>query len=68
MEENEEIAQYEQDFLTYAQETALKFMTGSLELNDANWDDYVATCESMGINEIIAVYQNAYDQYLAGER
>ncbi len=68
VDENEEIAEYEADFLTYAQETCLKFMTGAVELNDETWADYVATCESMGINEIIAVYQNAYDEYLAGER
>ena len=67
-EESEEIAKYEGDFLTYADETALKFMTGALELNDDTWAEYIATCEEMGINEIIAVYQNAYDEYLAGER
>jgi putative aldouronate transport system substrate-binding protein len=68
VEENEEIAKYENDFLTYAQETALKFMTGALELNDDSWNEYVSTCESMGLNDILAVYQTAYDQYLAGER
>ena len=67
-EENEEIAEYEADLLTYAAEECLKFMTGALELNDTNWDNYVSTCEEMGINEIVAVYQNAYDQMLAGER
>ncbi|MDD6024221.1 MAG: hypothetical protein PUC06_08320, partial [Oscillospiraceae bacterium] len=60
-EQNEEIAKYEGDFLTYAAETCLEFMTGALELSDANWNNYVATCEEMGINEIIAVYQEAYD-------
>lgn len=67
-EENEAIAEYEADLLTYAAEECLKFMTGALELNDANWDNYVSTCEEMGLSEIVAVYQNAYDQYLAGER
>ena len=66
--ENEEIAEYEADLLTYAQETALKFLDGSLELNDANWDTYVNTINDMGMGDIIAVYQNAYDQYKAGER
>lgn len=68
VEENEAIAQYEADLLTYAQEQALKFMTGALELTDANWSDYVDTCNAMGLPEIVAVYQNAYNQYLAGER
>ena len=39
-----------------------------MELNDTNWNEYVSTCESMGLPEIVAVYQNAYDQYQAGER
>lgn len=68
VEENEAIAEYEADLLTYAAEECLKFMTGALELNDENWDNYVSTCEEMGINEIVEVYQNAYDQFLAGER
>lgn len=68
VDENAKIAEYEQDMLTYAQETCLKFMTGELEITDQNWNDYIATMEEMGIHEVIAVYQNAYDQYLAGER
>ena len=63
-----EIAEYESDLLTYADETCMKFLDGSLELNDENWDEYVSTCEDMGINEIIAIYQTAYDEYKAGER
>lgn len=66
--ESEEIAQYEGDLLTYTAETCLKFLTGAEELNDETWADYISTCESMGINEIVAVYQEAYDQYKAGER
>lgn len=68
VEENAEIAKYEQDMLTYAQEVCLKFMTGETALTDAAWDEYVLTMEQMGIYEIIAVYQDVYDQYLAGMR
>ena len=67
-DENEAIAEYEADLLTYAQETALKFLDGSLELNDDTWNKYVDTINSMGMPEIIAVYQNAYDQYKNGDR
>jgi putative aldouronate transport system substrate-binding protein len=67
-DEDEEIAQYEGDFLTYAAETCLKFLDGALELNDDTWNDFVSTCDSMGLNDIVAVYQNAYDEYVAGER
>ena len=68
VEENEKIGEYEGDFLTYAPSEILSFLTGNKELNDETWDAYVAECENLGINEIVAVYQDAYDQYVAGER
>ncbi len=67
-EETLEIADYEADFLTYASETCLKFLDGSTELNDDTWQEFVDKCNSMGLPEIVAVYQNAYDEYQAGER
>ena len=67
-DESLEIANYESDFLTYASEQCLKFLDGSVELNDDTWNEFVDTCNSMGLPEIIAVYQNAYDEYQAGER
>lgn len=67
-EENEAIGEYENDILTYAAEQCLKFLDGALELNDANWEEYVNTVNEMGMSKIIDVYQTAYDQYLAGER
>ena len=67
-DETAKIAEYEPDLITYAQETVLKFLDGSLELNDENWEEYKATCESLGLSEILKVYQDAYDQHLAGER
>lgn len=67
-DESLEIANYESDLLTYAAEQCLKFLDGSVELNDDTWNEFVDTCNSMGLPEIIAVYQNAYDEYQAGER
>ena len=66
--ENEAIAEYEGDFLTYAPGAILSFLNGNTPLNDDTWNEYVAECENLGINEIVAVYQEAYDQYIAGER
>ena len=37
-----------------------KFITGAEPLS--NWDAYVKTVESMGISEVLGVYQNAYDR------
>lgn len=67
-EETEELKEYEADLLTYASEYALKFLEGAWELNDENWAEYVETIESMGLDNILTVYQNAYDELLAGER
>jgi putative aldouronate transport system substrate-binding protein len=67
-EENDEIDQYQGDLLTYTAETCLKFLDGALELNDDTWNEFVSTCDEMGLGEITAVYQNAYDEYVAGER
>jgi putative aldouronate transport system substrate-binding protein len=66
--ENEAVGTVESDFLTFAPTEILKFLSGAEELNDETWDAYLEKCENMGINDIIAVYQDAYDQYLAGER
>lgn len=68
VEENEAIGEYEGDFLTYAPGAILSFLSGNTPLNDETWDAYVAECENLGINEIVQVYQDAYDQYVAGER
>ena len=67
-DETEEINSVESDVLTYAQTEAMKFLDGSNELNDENWDTYVNTILDMGMQTIIDIYQNAYDEYLAGER
>ena len=54
--------------MSYVSTEILSFMIGQNELNDESWANYVATLESMGIHDVLAVYQNAYDEYLAGER
>lgn len=67
-EESDSVINETTAVLTYAQETLLGFMTNATELNDAAWEDFQSTLESMGIGDILAVYQNAYDEYAAGNR
>ncbi len=67
-DETLEIAEFEADMQTYAQETCMKFLDGSLELNDENWDTYVQTVKDMGMDTLLEVYQTVYDEYMAGER
>lgn len=47
----------------YIFEMRWKFITGQEPIS--NFDSYLANLERMGINDMIAVYQNAYDNYLA---
>ena len=60
-EENEEIAEYEADLLTYAAEECLKFMTGALELNDANWQEFCDQVMALGMEEMLSIWQSAAD-------
>jgi len=67
-EETTQVATMSTDLCTYASEQLLKFITGELELNDENWNAYCAQCDAMNLAEIVAVYQNAYEEYLSGAR
>lgn len=63
-EESETVQQYYTDIATYAAETIGKFLVGELSI-DAEWDNYVATVESMNIGEVAAAYQAAGERYFA---
>lgn len=63
-EEAAVIAKYESGLGTYVSESEAKFINGELDI-EADWDHYVAQCEALGVHEIEACYQAAYDRYLA---
>jgi putative aldouronate transport system substrate-binding protein len=48
---------------TYANEMVLKFIVGNEPI--ANFDKFVATIKSMGIDDAIRMQQAAYDKYMA---
>lgn len=48
------------DILTYALQMVPQFIIGSADI-DAQWDSYCAKLEEMGLNECVAVWQEAYD-------
>lgn len=51
------------DIITHVGTCALQFINGDLDINDdAVWDDYVATIESMNIAELTEIVQTAYDR------
>lgn len=67
-DESLERAEYMTDVETYMGESTIKFLTGAMDLeNDADWDTYMSTMKSMGIEEAIAVTQGAVDNFNAKE-
>lgn len=48
------------DIKTYVEESRVKFITGEMDL-DSDFDKYVANLESVGIRDIIDMYQNQYN-------
>ena len=52
------------DICAYADEAILKWIVGDKELDDASWGEYCDRLESLGLSEVTAVYQKAYDDYL----
>ena len=50
------------DLFAYMDEQIKAFQTGVRPIDE--WDDYVATCEGMGLAECIEVQQQRYNAYL----
>lgn len=63
-EEAESVAAIEAEVKTYVKEMCMKFLIGTEDI-DAKWDEYLETLEKYKLNEAVAVYQAAYDSYLA---
>ena len=49
------------DIYTYAAECIMQFINGDRSLDE--WDEYVASLKTMGIDDAIACYQAAMDRY-----
>lgn len=62
-EETEQIGAKLSDISTYFAEHIATFINGEDDIT-TQWDSFVETLESMGINEITEIYQTAYDRYL----
>lgn len=62
-EQTDILAKYGNDIGTYLSENYLAFIDGSKPMSE--WDSYVAGFESMGLDKILEVYQEAYDAYVA---
>lgn len=61
-EEAEVLARYKTDLSTYLQTMRVAFITGEADI-EADWETYQATMLAMGLNELLAAEQTAYDRY-----
>ena len=63
IDQAEEVAKYRTDLATYIAENYGNFIVGNTSF-DA-WQTYQDTLDTLGRQEVLAVYQEAYDDYLA---
>ncbi len=63
VEESESLSFILPDCQTYYRASAVDFITGVRDI-DADWDEYIETLKSMGIEEAIEMCQTAYDNYM----
>ena len=64
-EEGNEYAKYYADIESYMNECTLKFITGTMDVNGADWDTYVKTLEGMNLDKCTELQQAALDRYIA---
>lgn len=62
-EETEQISATLSDISTYFAEHIATFINGEDDIT-TQWDSFVEKLDSMGINKITEIYQDAYDRYL----
>ncbi|NLV50763.1 MAG: hypothetical protein GXY20_08750 [Clostridiales bacterium] len=65
VEQSAEINSYLSDVSTYMNENYAQFVDGSKNI-ETDWDNYINGLNSIGLPEIKAVYQEAYDAFMAG--
>ena len=63
-EESSRASALQSDLYTYVAECIPKFILGEMDI-DADWDSFVESCNSMGLPEVVEIYQTAYDRYAA---
>lgn len=50
------------DISLYVEEMKAKFISGAADI-ETEWDAYVDTCNQMGLEEVLEVYQASYDRW-----
>lgn len=60
-QENDKLSENATDITLYVEQMEAKFITGIESLD--NWDNYVKTLKSMGVDNYIKVHQQAYNRW-----
>ena len=60
-QEQDVMNEFHSTILSYVRESFARFATGDLNL-DRDWDSYIAEFDKMGLKEVIAATQSAYDR------
>ena len=63
-EETETVSKYYTDISTYVAEQVGRFLIGESDIEE-NWDTFVETVNSMGMDEVIACYTEAGERYFS---
>ncbi len=50
----------------YQDEKITAYITGKEDINET-WDEYIEQCKALGADDLVAVYQSAYDRYLSAQ-
>lgn len=64
-QESEAITTHLSDLDTYIETTVFAWMNLGAELTDDSWNEFVSTCQSFRLEEILSTYTTAYERYLA---
>lgn len=62
-EEADKISRYETDIMTYTNKMTAEWTVNG-GISEEDWEDYLSTLHDMGLEDMIEVYQEAYDNYM----
>lgn len=63
VDENQSVQTIKVELQKMIEESKVQFITGILDINnDADWQNYVDSLESIGMPKLVEVYQTAYDR------
>ncbi len=61
--EEERLSTLTTDIHNYVQQMKARWMVGELDV-DATWDDFGRTLRRMGVEELVSIWQTAYDRHM----